>query len=229
MEKASDDEDHRKTSSDGGDEKEVKAVNVNHPTTTRSYECNFCKRGFSNAQALGGHMNLHRKDKAKIKEQQQQQQYSSSSSTSNQQFLLEGNLGNLSHNKELGNVPHQAVMEDETKMMRQQLPLFAESSPHHHLLQQQEDQTSGHEGRRPELDLELRLGPEPPQGSSSSPSPPTTGGNTNPTGEYSTLVNPFESSCQPYPLDRIHDLLIIRKDLNHLTMTSICIFYVLNM
>ncbi|RWV96177.1 hypothetical protein GW17_00041137 [Ensete ventricosum] len=25
------------------------------------YECTFCKRGFSNAQALGGHMNLHRK------------------------------------------------------------------------------------------------------------------------------------------------------------------------
>ncbi|XP_020590175.1 zinc finger protein 11-like [Phalaenopsis equestris] len=33
----------------------------------RSYECNFCKRGFSNAQALGGHMNIHRKDRAKMK------------------------------------------------------------------------------------------------------------------------------------------------------------------
>ncbi|GAA0185494.1 hypothetical protein Leryth_006324 [Lithospermum erythrorhizon] len=31
----------------------------------RSYDCNFCKRGFTNAQALGGHMNIHRKDKAK--------------------------------------------------------------------------------------------------------------------------------------------------------------------
>ncbi|OAY79787.1 Transcriptional regulator TAC1 [Ananas comosus] len=29
------------------------------------YECVFCKRGFSNAQALGGHMNIHRKDRAK--------------------------------------------------------------------------------------------------------------------------------------------------------------------
>ncbi|PKU72810.1 uncharacterized protein LOC110096058 [Dendrobium catenatum] len=34
---------------------------------SRSYECNFCKRGFSNAQALGGHMNIHRKDRAKMK------------------------------------------------------------------------------------------------------------------------------------------------------------------
>ncbi|CAL1411160.1 unnamed protein product [Linum trigynum] len=31
----------------------------------RSYECSFCKRGFTNAQALGGHMNIHRRDRAK--------------------------------------------------------------------------------------------------------------------------------------------------------------------
>ncbi|MCD7467400.1 hypothetical protein HAX54_004820 [Datura stramonium] len=29
----------------------------------RFYECVFCKRGFNTAQALGGHMNIHRKDK----------------------------------------------------------------------------------------------------------------------------------------------------------------------
>uniref|UniRef100_A0A0D3GQ33 C2H2-type domain-containing protein n=1 Tax=Oryza barthii TaxID=65489 RepID=A0A0D3GQ33_9ORYZ len=28
------------------------------------YECTFCKRGFTNAQALGGHMNIHRKDRS---------------------------------------------------------------------------------------------------------------------------------------------------------------------
>ncbi|MBA0645427.1 hypothetical protein Goklo_013529 [Gossypium klotzschianum] len=31
----------------------------------RSYKCVFCKRGFTTAQALGGHMNIHRKDRAK--------------------------------------------------------------------------------------------------------------------------------------------------------------------
>ncbi|KAK7344029.1 hypothetical protein VNO77_13232 [Canavalia gladiata] len=36
--------------------------------TRRSYECTFCKRGFTNAQALGGHMNIHRKDRAKAKQ-----------------------------------------------------------------------------------------------------------------------------------------------------------------
>ncbi|KAL8260608.1 hypothetical protein R6Q59_028561 [Mikania micrantha] len=34
----------------------------------RSYTCSFCKRGFSNAQALGGHMNVHRKDRARLQE-----------------------------------------------------------------------------------------------------------------------------------------------------------------
>lgn len=38
------------------------------PSQGRSYDCAFCKRGFSNAQALGGHMNLHRKDRAKLKQ-----------------------------------------------------------------------------------------------------------------------------------------------------------------
>ncbi|QCD97721.1 transcriptional regulator TAC1-like [Vigna unguiculata] len=32
--------------------------------TGRSYECIFCKRGFTTAQALGGHMNIHRKQRA---------------------------------------------------------------------------------------------------------------------------------------------------------------------
>ncbi|CAI9297311.1 unnamed protein product [Lactuca saligna] len=31
----------------------------------RSYECMYCKHGFTTAQALGGHMNVHRKDRAK--------------------------------------------------------------------------------------------------------------------------------------------------------------------
>ncbi|XP_038877188.1 transcriptional regulator SUPERMAN-like [Benincasa hispida] len=30
----------------------------------RSYACNFCKREFRSAQALGGHMNVHRRDRA---------------------------------------------------------------------------------------------------------------------------------------------------------------------
>ncbi|CAA0381820.1 unnamed protein product [Arabidopsis thaliana] len=35
---------------------------------SRSYVCSFCIRGFSNAQALGGHMNIHRRDRAKLRQ-----------------------------------------------------------------------------------------------------------------------------------------------------------------
>ncbi|KAK3024876.1 hypothetical protein RJ639_044013 [Escallonia herrerae] len=60
------------TSSDENDQPEKSADG-----TGRSYECTFCKRGFTNAQALGGHMNIHRKDKAKAKRQSQQPSFSS--------------------------------------------------------------------------------------------------------------------------------------------------------
>lgn len=39
--------------------------NYDHTGPGRSYECVFCKRGFTTAQALGGHMNIHRKDRPK--------------------------------------------------------------------------------------------------------------------------------------------------------------------
>lgn len=34
----------------------------------RSYTCNFCNREFRSAQALGGHMNVHRRDRARLKQ-----------------------------------------------------------------------------------------------------------------------------------------------------------------
>ncbi|KAM0009874.1 putative transcription factor C2H2 family [Helianthus debilis subsp. tardiflorus] len=35
---------------------------------SKSYTCTFCNKGFSNAQALGGHMNVHRRDRARLQE-----------------------------------------------------------------------------------------------------------------------------------------------------------------
>jgi hypothetical protein len=49
----------------------------------RSYECTFCKRGFTNAQALGGHMNIHRKDRSKASKKLN---FSSSSQIANKFF-----------------------------------------------------------------------------------------------------------------------------------------------
>ncbi|XAR71995.1 hypothetical protein NMG60_11018474 [Bertholletia excelsa] len=34
----------------------------------RSYTCSFCRREFRSAQALGGHMNVHRRDRARLKQ-----------------------------------------------------------------------------------------------------------------------------------------------------------------
>ncbi|GFY84960.1 C2H2 and C2HC zinc fingers superfamily protein [Actinidia rufa] len=53
------------TSSDENDR--LEKGTGNNSGTVRSYLCTYCKRGFTNAQALGGHMNIHRKDKAKAK------------------------------------------------------------------------------------------------------------------------------------------------------------------
>ncbi|EEF41435.1 probable transcriptional regulator RABBIT EARS [Ricinus communis] len=57
-------EDANKSSSEEETDRSEKA-NDHDMGTGRSYECVFCKRGFTTAQALGGHMNIHRKDRAK--------------------------------------------------------------------------------------------------------------------------------------------------------------------
>ncbi|XP_074555697.1 uncharacterized protein LOC141811576 [Curcuma longa] len=55
-------EEHGKsTTKASGDDDDYDAGARPHPY----YGCTFCRRGFSNAQALGGHMNIHRKDRAK--------------------------------------------------------------------------------------------------------------------------------------------------------------------
>ncbi|KAF8027216.1 hypothetical protein BT93_E0200 [Corymbia citriodora subsp. variegata] len=36
----------------------------------RSYSCTFCRREFRSAQALGGHMNVHRRDRARLHQSQ---------------------------------------------------------------------------------------------------------------------------------------------------------------
>lgn len=44
----------------------------------RSYSCSFCGREFRSAQALGGHMNIHRRDRARLRESSNQSQKPSS-------------------------------------------------------------------------------------------------------------------------------------------------------
>ncbi|KAI3812727.1 hypothetical protein L1987_17439 [Smallanthus sonchifolius] len=48
----------------------------------RSYTCTFCRREFRSAQALGGHMNLHRRDRARLHQAQPNLKNPNSSSAS---------------------------------------------------------------------------------------------------------------------------------------------------
>lgn len=55
----------------------------------RSYTCTFCRREFRSAQALGGHMNVHRRDRARLHSSQVVlQPNSTSSSASTSSFII---------------------------------------------------------------------------------------------------------------------------------------------
>ncbi|CAL9203404.1 transcriptional regulator TAC1-like [Musa acuminata AAA Group] len=61
---------------EGGEKKQTEPSNdemdssepvKENPGAGRFYDCTFCRRGFTTAQALGGHMNIHRKDRARTR------------------------------------------------------------------------------------------------------------------------------------------------------------------
>ncbi|KAM1107346.1 hypothetical protein EV1_004075 [Malus domestica] len=61
-------QDHQDSKTSSTDEEADHQPDANDDMGTgRSYECLFCKRGFTTAQALGGHMNIHRKERAKTR------------------------------------------------------------------------------------------------------------------------------------------------------------------
>ncbi|KAL2328783.1 hypothetical protein Fmac_022210 [Flemingia macrophylla] len=136
--------------------------------TSRSYECNFCRRGFSNAQALGGHMNIHRKDKAKLKQQQQQQQSSISNQTqSSLDKVIPQDQAMSGETKWNWNVSSQQDHASFRATHTRQLPLFAEAPTSSETQNPPQGQNTTEQALLPrqdsssELDLELRLGPEP--------------------------------------------------------------------
>ncbi|EEF33086.1 transcriptional regulator SUPERMAN [Ricinus communis] len=86
------------TSSEENDRQQVKedATTITTNTAKRSYECSFCKRGFTNAQALGGHMNIHRRDRAKTAKQVMSSSSSSISSKTNEEHTKPNYIGSIS-------------------------------------------------------------------------------------------------------------------------------------
>ncbi|XP_059669491.1 transcriptional regulator TAC1 [Cornus florida] len=168
--------------------------NSDHDQGFKSYTCSFCKRGFSNAQALGGHMNIHRKDRAKLKESLDETLLSGDIAKNNPsdhpQASTDENLSQLkssTDHQEKDSSPKRpwvfAIEDDASSRVKdigttggsRKLPFFVEkpltghddlkasstdASGHVHKAMQSSDGSS-----RPELDLELRLGPEPHENS----------------------------------------------------------------
>ncbi|XP_072967989.1 uncharacterized protein [Typha angustifolia] len=120
------------------------------------YNCTFCKRGFSSAQALGGHMNIHRKDRAKTKP---------SSSTS----ISERSKSSMTSSYYGMNTSYQSyptylspTMDASLHAQRpQELSLFSDRKNLGLDMHIGYDEGGEDREEKEELDLELRLGHEP--------------------------------------------------------------------
>ncbi|KAF8018887.1 hypothetical protein BT93_H3701 [Corymbia citriodora subsp. variegata] len=175
------DSDHHEPTQEDSEKAISKNAEQQCSSQVRSYECIFCKRGFSNAQALGGHMNIHRKDKAKLKQSSTTSPYSASSFVQPppQMPSLDAKFTGSS---DTSKAPWPWVLrrEGEEESIKKddysdaggvrQLPLFSEipSSTKDHDQEQNiqasvKDKPIRHGSSRStsELDLELRLGLEP--------------------------------------------------------------------
>ncbi|KAJ7980809.1 transcriptional regulator TAC1-like [Quillaja saponaria] len=148
-------------------------------SSVRSYECTFCERGFSNAQALGGHMNIHRKDKAKLK-QSTKVMYSSNIPTHNSLWPMnqpKPAFCNWTLSKQQQDASNTRDNDEAGRAIEiRQLPLFAETpSSLSNNIETLDGQVHGETGHAAAsstgseiLDLELRLGHQPPHQDSAS-------------------------------------------------------------
>ncbi|KAI6698320.1 hypothetical protein NL676_018439 [Syzygium grande] len=121
----------------------------------KSYTCAFCRRGFSNAQALGGHMNIHRRDRAKLRESMEESALSLGVIPSKNAVPAENHNDEKSSNKSPPKGPRTTSIENKTCAQARDDVL------------EQERMQSSPSSDWIELDLELRLGHERPLESSS--------------------------------------------------------------
>ncbi|XP_072987337.1 zinc finger protein 10-like [Typha latifolia] len=147
-------------SGDDDDSWEVRAFAQDSSTATtwppQSYTCTFCRREFRSAQALGGHMNVHRRDRAKLRRHPTQVSPPFVFSPPAPEFLGEGSLCLFYH------VPYAGAVNPITN-------LVALSPCHENGLMVSSCLTVGDDCKndinikengivREEIDLELRLG-----------------------------------------------------------------------
>ncbi|KAE8711439.1 Plastid transcriptionally active 16 [Hibiscus syriacus] len=142
----------------------------------RSYDCTFCKRGFSNAQALGGHMNIHRRDKAKLKHASPTHENALQSSDISKTIpsYSPKHPSSTTSKDESSHGRWPWVLQDDDdddsqidKITRiRKLPLFDENPGNQVQEGIKKEFSSNQSSSISEVDLELRLGPEPKDSSS---------------------------------------------------------------
>ncbi|XP_072954683.1 transcriptional regulator TAC1-like [Typha angustifolia] len=145
--------------------KESKAISNGAEFGRPYYECVFCKRGFTTAQALGGHMNIHRKDRGKAPRCAATMSTSVLKPVPDQEMINLDGYGYYSHPHELSsyNMYFPAASTSEARVAmddgvvsrsHEELTLFGEE-----LCLGLSRHVDGSEER--EVDLELRLGHQP--------------------------------------------------------------------
>ncbi|KAM0836392.1 hypothetical protein ACQ4PT_062343 [Festuca glaucescens] len=153
----------------------------------RSYSCTFCRREFRSAQALGGHMNVHRRDRARLRHQDdevQEEPHEGDSFTYKQQVPV-SNPSNHDLDEETGRrskrrrvdqppsvalpifarsmaaalvvAPHEGFALDHSKVLTEIIPSPNSSSTDPPLVDQRE--VDQFIKKQQLVDLELRLGP----------------------------------------------------------------------
>ncbi|GMH26520.1 hypothetical protein Nepgr_028363 [Nepenthes gracilis] len=144
-----------------------------------SYTCNFCKKGFSNAQALGGHMNIHRRVRAKLRQSSSSEDKKIQSVGAEKEYFDQnpparsessdhdddegGTLKRPWIDRVLGYEGYQGRDEMGKLLLRRPLPSFVDGA---YCMEDREESArdvAGRDDRSPALDLELRLGSEPRQ------------------------------------------------------------------
>ncbi|XP_024190896.1 transcriptional regulator TAC1-like [Rosa chinensis] len=156
----------------------------------KSYACTFCKRGFSNAQALGGHMNIHRRDRARIRQYSEDQNQLSTDEVKNSSTAAHHDPPRANNSEE--KTSSHLELKGTSMILRKPSYPFSTRSEDHEIVVRSKgkmgssedvqpqlqlpfnfeepvlasDNLAGHTngcGEVEELDLELRLGSEPPE------------------------------------------------------------------
>ncbi|XP_076942863.1 uncharacterized protein LOC143612879 [Bidens hawaiensis] len=125
----------------------------------RTYECTYCKHGFTNAQALGGHMNVHRRERAK-------KRLDSTNNTSSTRLSEPWLITSCSHDHKQERITREfmltssQVLYDSNNLSKYTGPISQEEVRLSLSLSLQFDRSHEDESIQgaDELDLELRLG-----------------------------------------------------------------------